>query len=215
MTQVSHPRSCTTWLAYAGWAVLLLDVVLALTFEGYQFTEQTIVWLLLLTSWLLGSLFAIAMLLPILYYQYLSSRTTWLILLGLWTMSFLIKQGIILRQFERLQTASLLLLMFDSLAIAMSLCLLLVKRDLGLTIIGWLSIAWVWTGAVIASQQPNIIDALTQFLLLGQPSSLWLFGILSNMLCCLMPLALLSFTGHTLALIIREMNQPSHKLHEQ
>jgi hypothetical protein len=98
------------------------------------------------------------------------------------------------------------LVLLSNWAIGVATAILLWQRDLGLKLLGWVSIAYIWTLMLAWRYQGNLIELWIQSLNNFNGSSpLWWL----NLWCVaawVVPISLLSVIGHTVRLLWRELH---------
>jgi hypothetical protein len=203
----------TSRIDQIAWGVLIFDVVLIFLVAGQSLTATNLVWVLVLLAWLFLSLAVATVMLTIRYRHRFKDWRLWLALIVLFILGAMIGQGVIHSSQAGFMLLGSMAFLFVGLSLLIALCMYLFQRDIGLPLIGWVTVIVIWSALIAWRVQGNLIDALFQSIEQpNQPSSLWWLNLLFSSACCLVPLGLLSFTWHTVVLLRRELQGESPRL---
>lgn len=203
---MTQHKSLSGWLTLLGWGLVLLDGVLiivvpesALTTlaRGFVFVGWFILTSLLAVSWLTFA-----------YRSHFQSWLGWIFSLSLMVISFFFTMGITLQIPSRLSLFFAILVFPASWLLFLSTIILLWHRDVGLLFLGWIPVLYVWSAFLAWHYQGNLIELWLSSLNQADGSSpLWWFNTLFCLSSCVLPIAVISFLGHTVRLLVREFRQ--------
>jgi len=203
---VTQHKSLSGWLTLLGWGLILLDGLLiffvpesALTTlpRGFVFVGWLILTSLLAVSWLTFA-----------YRSHFQSWLGWIFSLSLMVISFFFTMGITLQIPSRLSLFFAILVFPASWLLFLSTIILLWHRDVGLLFLSWIPVLYVWSAFLAWRYQGNLIELWLSNLNQADGSSpLWWFSTLFCLSSCVLPIAVISFLGHTVRLLVREFRQ--------
>jgi hypothetical protein len=194
-------RRATTWL----WGIVAFDIALIFVLAGWRITPADIGWALVMVVWLLLSVGGTAVGLTICYRRHFARWWAWLLLSVLWLGGALVVQGFVHIPQAGLSLLSTMVFLFSWLALFVALCIRLYQGDFGIALIGWTTVICVWSAVLMWRAYGDLIEAMFQAMERpGQASPIGLLNLLFSSACCLIPIALLSFTWHTCVLLWRE-----------
>lgn len=189
----------------AALAVVLLDLLLMLLLGK---RALGLVLLLLFVGWVFFSLWLVTTLLVVRHRRQLDRLWLWVVLIGV---GWLADRGVGASGAlgGTLTAISALVFFCISWAITLGAVIMLFKYDLGVRIVGLLSLALVWLAALMLFREPDIIGAIVVMIQTNARSLVWLFSWLAAAAWIILPLALISFGWHTLVIIGREIRDAS------
>lgn len=188
------------------WGALLFDIVLIFLISGQPVTAANLVWILIVLAWLFLSLAVATITLTIRYRNRFQDWRLWITLVFLCIVGGIFGQGIIQVTQPGVMLLGIMAFLFIGLSLLVAFCIILFQRDIGLPLIGWFTVIAVWSAVIAWRIQGNLIDILFQSIVQPyQLSPIWWLNILFTGVCCLVPLALLSVTWHTILLLRREL----------
>ncbi len=203
---MTHTRSKSQLLTRLAWGMVLLNIALVFVVPGDTFT--TLAQGLAYVGWLtLTSMLAISWL-AFIYRSYFQSWSGWVFSLVLVMISFFFTIGTTLHLPFQLDFFFSILVLPTLWLLFLSTIILLWRRDVGLLFLSWIPILYVWSVFLAWRYQGNLIklwlNSLSQS---GTPSPLWWLNTLFCLSSCVLPIAAVSFMGHTVRLLVHEFRQ--------
>lgn len=187
------------------WLLLAGSLILAIGLASWQpdANQAMLVWIM--AGYLLLSMILLPAALIIIHRTSLTHWWVWALLICLWVASGIVGQNSTLM--SGIALAGNLVFLGSWIALLVAVGILLFQRDIALPLLGFLSLALVWTAAITWMIRGDLIAELLGALL-GTPGagrSLFWFAVLSNTTFCLLPLAAVSFIWQTIRAIKREI----------
>lgn len=207
---MTSSRSINWWLTRFAWIILLLNIILVLFLPERVLRFSLLVWVL--AVWLLLTFFLIATWFSFTYRSFFQTGAGWLLAISVAIIALFVVTG------NPDSLPSRLSFLFSMLALPglwlmfLATLILLWRRDKGLLLVGGLPLLFVWSAFLTWQYQGNLIELWLESL--NQPtapSPLWWLNSLFCLSACLLPLAMLSFVGHSLRLLVNEFRD-SHDL---
>lgn len=198
-------RTITRVFSYALWAIVLIDVILALTISSWQITASVFMVAFVAVLWLLASLFLAGGGLALIYRRYATMWLGWIVMVALMTISWLNMQGVVRISEPRLSFLLTLVFPFVIGAFFSAIAFVLYRRDVGLRLIAAITLVDIWGLYLAWRLSGNLIEQIFTYLTRGAATSILLLNLLFCMSILLLFLAALSFVWHTLRLIHREV----------
>ncbi len=194
------------WLVYLSWGVTLMSLLLVFTLPLQFRSEQSLLVLVYLLV-LLVSLCAGLSALVLAYRKFFSSWLGWGLMLGLMISFHLLVSLPAGKLSPRLSLFVSLGMVAFSLGVGVASVLLLWRRDHGLPLLAWATVGSIWLILVGWRIQGSLIELAFDVMQSQNTTPLWWL----NSLCCalgwVLPLGLFSFVGHTLKLIVWELEE--------
>ncbi len=190
-----------TWLA---WGLILFDLALIFLIPT-EISSDSLLWPIAYLTWLVITLLMATTWLIIRHRRLFRSWLVWLMTIAISGFSSLVVQSILSVEQPNLSFFFSLLFIIGLWCSMVATAILVYYRDVGLSLIGWGSVVFIWALVVGWRFQGSLIELWVGTLNNPEaPSPLWW---LNNLLCFvwwIVPLSIISFLGHTLKLIIHE-----------
>jgi len=190
-----------TWIA---WGLLFVDSGLIFLIPA-DANFGRLVWLIAYLAWLIVTLLAATTWLIIYHRRLFRLWPGWLMTVALLLFSSSVAQDVLPIHYPNLSLFFSLLFIISVWDFGIATAILLWYRDVGLGLIGWGGVVFIWAVLLSWRFQGNWvelwIDALNN---LESSSPLWWLNTFLCVLGWIIPLGIVSFIGHTLRLFIRE-----------
>lgn len=202
----------TKWITRIAWILLILDLILMFPASRMRITGNA-VGPILMVLWLIISLFVVCTWLLIYYRKFFQQWWGWNCIVIMMIVSSYITQGAIPVRYPPLELLWALLAILSVWGTVLVTALLLLKHDVGISLLAWASVILTWLVALGWRVQGNLLAiAFNSLSTPDQLSPLWwiypfllLFGII-------LLASLISFVGHTIRLISLEFRRPTKRL---
>lgn len=193
------------WLVRLSWSWLAFDLVLVFA-APVQYQAGEIALLLLISAWLFLSLLGAVTCLMVVYRSSFQSWLSWAVLVMVLLIASLLSglgSGIAGPHISLLLT---LLHLMSIVAVGVGTAIFLYYRDASLSMLAWFSMISIWLMVFAWKGYGNLIEIM--LLSAGQPAAgapvAWL-GSLWCLAFWIIPIGIISFLGHTIRLVLREL----------
>jgi hypothetical protein len=190
------------------WSILGINLLLTFLVSGQAIASVS--WALIYFGWVILSFLLVFTWLPFSYRAFFQRWAGWVASLALMiAILFLLSSNYFSLPSELslfLSILALPALWFFSLANIIFLW----HRDMGLAFLGWGTAICIWSFFIAWRYQGNLIELWINGL--NHPSApfpLWWLNTLFCLSSCILPIAVISFLGHTFRLINRELSIPN------
>lgn len=195
----------STWKRHWLWVLFFADLFLFVVLGKYPLTDNNT--LLVMTVFTLSviGLVILTSALTIRHQRVCLHWPVWLSLIGLFLVATFVQSS---QPYPSLNvatmTSTLFLISVPALVIIASIKFF--QKDIGLMFCGWLSLVATWALLIGWISSGNLLDPALESLegIRVTPAPSWP-GTLMSAVCCIMPLALMSFVWHTGVILRREV----------
>ncbi|MCP4538836.1 MAG: hypothetical protein GY832_17010 [Chloroflexi bacterium] len=194
------------WLTRLAWGILLFDLLLiAVVPADLNFDSELL--LIAYAVWLILSLIGAAAWLIVRYRAFFRTWSGWAAPIIAFIISMMVFAGVLPVNHPNLSFFFTLLLLVSTVCIGVATAVLFWYRDVSLKLIGWISVLYIWALVVGWRFQGNLMTVYMSSLVNpNQPSqSLWWINSLMCIMGWVVPLGMIGFIGHTIKLIVREL----------
>jgi hypothetical protein len=196
--------SKAAWLTKLAWIILLFNALLIFLVPGDTF--RSLLPVLLYLGWLLLSSTLVLTWLSYYHRTFFRRWRGWAISVVLVTVILFFTSSNILSLPSQLSLFFSVLIIPSLWLLFLASVILLWYRDVGLALLGWGSIIYVWSLFLSWRYQGNLLELwLYSLNYPDAPSPLWWLNTLFCLSACIFPVAIFSLLGHTVRLIIHEL----------
>ncbi len=194
------------WLTRLAWGILFFDLLLvAIVPANLNFDSQLL--LIAYAMWLILSLIGAAAWLIVRYRTFFRTWPGWASPILAFCVSMMVFADVLPVNHPNLSFFFTLLLLVSTVCIGVATAILFWYRDVSLKLIGWISVICIWALVLSWRFQGNLMTVYMSGLVNpNQPSqSLWWANSLMCIMGWVVPLGIIGFIGHTIKLVVREL----------